>query len=100
MATIAKGLGSILVVTTHTTTDPIVALASDLDTRLGRFPLRQQPNDLPMASRHCLGGFPIATLDSFETQVGFDGDALIHIRSLSQEMISTSRQAVLGASGA
>ena len=87
MATIAKSLGSLLVVTTDNTTYPVVAVANDFNQVLGGFPLGQPPDDLLMASCHCVCGFPIATLDFFETQVRFDGDALIHIRSISQEMI-------------
>ncbi len=52
--------------------DPIQAVAGVSDDLLRGFVLRQQPDDLPVASCNRIFRLAIAGLDFFEAQVWFD----------------------------
>src|SRR5260370_27129061 len=67
--------------------DPTGTVAGDLGDLASGFSLGQQPNDLPVAALHWVFCLPIAGLDVFATLMGFYGDALVHLSSVSQDLI-------------
>src|SRR5260370_41461565 len=68
--------------------DPTGTVAGDLGDLASGFSLGQQPNDLPVAALHWVFCLPIAGLDVFAILMGFHGDALVHLSSVSQYLIS------------
>src|SRR5579859_1397203 len=68
--------------------DPTGTVTGDLGDLASGFSLGQQPNDLPVAALHWVFCLPIAGLDVFAILMGFHGDALVHLSSVSQDLIS------------
>src|SRR5579859_4424222 len=73
--------------------DPTGTVAGDLGDLASGFSLGQQPNDLPVAALHWVFCLPIAGLDVFAILMGFHGDALVHLSSVSQDLISSHQAA-------
>ncbi len=69
-------------------TNPTQTLSSVFDELLRGFVLRQQPHDLPVASRNRIFSFVGVVLDLFEAKVRFDRQTFLHHISIHQEMVS------------
>jgi hypothetical protein len=87
MTPVAQSLRTSFVVAMGDGTDPIQAISGVFDDLLRGFALRQQPHDLPVASRNRIFRFVVMVLDLFETQMRFDRQTFLHDISIQQEMV-------------
>ncbi len=88
VAAVAQTLGTRVIVAMSKGADPRRAGAGDFSDLCGRLALSEQLDDVPVASLHWVFGLAVMRLDSFDAQMSFYGDWLVHNMSIPPDLIS------------
>src|SRR5258708_36277597 len=87
MAAVAEALGTLVIVAMGQGANPRRTVPGDFSDRFSRLALGEQPDDLPVALLYWIFGLAVTCLDSFDAQMSFHCDWLVHNMSIPQDLI-------------
>ena len=92
MATIAYPGWPCAIVALHDRANPAGAVAGDLANLARGFLLRYQPDDLPVDALDWVVRLPVAFFDLIDAQMSLDGNAVVPIFRISQDLRSFANE--------